>query len=271
MAILIGLWHRLIVWVCHSLFLLRGVARLDHRLGSKSHYTRDLCQGLCQGLVGPLCLRGLTWRVGLRLIQVVRSLLVAVSPPVLLSQEEKWGIGVSAPDVPEPSTSSSSSSSPSATFQVGMLFKFLINGEALHPTGLCLIWFGVTIFSLDPILPCSMTSGTLISRWPQLIILLFKRKLMSFLLREQYNPPQVVLVSILVCLWYLSILGAFNPYSTRSLLIVICTYLLLRCQLLTMYSSLSSRVIMPFPLIYRMLIYMFPLLSIIVVLTFCLV
>ena len=32
-----------------------------------------------------------------------------------------------------------------------------------------------------------------------------------------------------------------------------------------MYSSLSSMVIMPFPLIYRMLIYMFPLLSIIIV------
>ena len=33
-------------------------------------------------------------------------------------------MGVSAPDVPEPSTSSSSSSSTSATFQVGILFKF---------------------------------------------------------------------------------------------------------------------------------------------------
>ena len=55
---------------------------------------------------------------------MARSLLVAVSPPVLLSQEEKGAMGVSTPDVPEPSTSSSSSSSPSATFQVGMLFKF---------------------------------------------------------------------------------------------------------------------------------------------------
>ena len=32
-----------------------------------------------------------------------------------------------------------------------------------------------------------------------------------------------------------------------------------------MYSSLSAMVIMPFPLIYRMLIYMFPLLSIIII------
>ena len=124
MAILIGLWHRLILWVCLSLCLLRGVASPDHRLGSNSHYRRDLCPGLCQGLVGHLHLRGLTWRVGMRLIQVARSLLVAVSPPVLLSLEE-MGCGIGVPDVSEPSTSSASSSSTSATFQVGMLFKFL--------------------------------------------------------------------------------------------------------------------------------------------------
>ena len=58
----------------------------------------------------------------MRLIQ--RSLLVALFPPVLLSQEGKVGVGVSTPDVPEPSTSSYSSSSTSTTFQVGMLFKF---------------------------------------------------------------------------------------------------------------------------------------------------
>ena len=75
----------------------------------------------------------------------------------------------------------------------------------------------------------------------------------------------MVLVSILACLWYLSILVAFDPYSTRSILIVICTYLLLGCQLLNMYSSLSSMVIMSFPFMYRMLIYIFQLLSIIVI------
>ena len=68
---------------------------------------------------------------------MARSLLVAVSPPVLQSQDKKGGMGVGNPDVPEPSTSSSSSSSRSATFQVGMLFKFLISGEELQPTGLC--------------------------------------------------------------------------------------------------------------------------------------
>ena len=74
-----------------------------------------------------------------------------------------------------------------------------------------------------------------------------------------------MLISILACLWYLSILGAFIPYSIWSILIILCTFLLLRCQLLKMYGSLSSRVILPFPLIYRMLIYMLPLLSSIIV------
>ena len=33
MAVLIGLWHRLTLWICLSLFLLREVARPDHGLG----------------------------------------------------------------------------------------------------------------------------------------------------------------------------------------------------------------------------------------------
>ena len=57
----------------------------------------------------------------------------------------KGGMGVSTTDVPEPSTSSSSSSSPSATFQVGMLFTFFDQWGSITSTGLCLIWFEVTI------------------------------------------------------------------------------------------------------------------------------
>ena len=107
-------------WVCLSLFLLRGVARPDHGLGSISQYRRDLCQGQ----VVHLWLRGLTWSVGMRLINVARCVLVAVSLPVLLRLGERGAMGVSTPDVPEPSTSSASLSSTSAAFQVGMLFKF---------------------------------------------------------------------------------------------------------------------------------------------------
>ena len=171
MAILTGLWHRLsssLPWVYLSLFLLRGVARPGHGLGSISQCRRDLCQGL----VVHLWLRGLTRRVGMRLIQVTRSLLVAMSPPVLLTLGRKDAVLVSTPDV---SRSSASSSCSSPVFQVGMLFKFFISGEALHLTGLCLIWFGFTIFRLGPILPCSTTSSSLMSRWLPLIIPLFKR------------------------------------------------------------------------------------------------
>ena len=119
MAVLTGLWHRLssIPWVCFSIFLLGGVAKPGHKLGSISWCRRDLCQGL----VVHLWLRGLTWRVGMRLIQVARSLLVAVSPPVLPLLGGKGPMGVGAPDV---SWSSDSSSCSSAVFQVGMLFKF---------------------------------------------------------------------------------------------------------------------------------------------------
>ena len=98
-------------------FPLRGVARQGCRLGSTSQCKRDLWQGL----VVNLCPRGLTWRVEMRLMQVARSMLLAVSPPVLSILGEKGAVAVSTPDV---SQSSASSSSSSAVFQVGMLFKF---------------------------------------------------------------------------------------------------------------------------------------------------
>ena len=124
MAILTGLWHRLsnsLPWVCLSLFPLRGVARQGHRLDPILWCKRNLYQHLCHGLVVKLWLRGLTWRQGMRLIQVARSLLVAVSPPVLPMLGGKGSVEVSIPDVLQSSTSSSSSS---AVFQVGMLFKY---------------------------------------------------------------------------------------------------------------------------------------------------
>ena len=54
---------------------------------------------------------------------MARSLLVAVSPPVLLRLGER-GCGVGILDVAESSASSASSSSTTAAFQVVMLFKF---------------------------------------------------------------------------------------------------------------------------------------------------
>ena len=126
----------------------------------------------------------------------------------------KRGMGVGIPDVPEPSTSSASSSSTSAAFQVGMLFKFFDQWRSITSNRFVLNMVQGHHFQLRPFLLCSMTSGTLMSRWWKLIILLFRRRLMSLLLREQLNPLWVVLVSILACLWYLSIVGASDSYLT---------------------------------------------------------
>ena len=84
----------------------------------------------------------------MRLIQVARSLLVAVSTPVLPILGRKGPMGVSTPDVSWSSASSSSSSQ--QFFRLVCFSNFSINGEALHLTGLCLIWLGVTIFSFSP-------------------------------------------------------------------------------------------------------------------------
>ena len=121
MAVLTGLWHRLsssLLWVCLSFFLLRGVARPGHGLGSISWCRRDLCQGL----VVLLWFRELTWKVGMRLIQVARSLLKAMSSPVLLTLGVKQSMGVGAPDVSL--SSASSSSSPSVVFSGWYGFQF---------------------------------------------------------------------------------------------------------------------------------------------------
>ena len=75
----------------------------------------------------------------------------------------------------------------------------------------------------------------------------------------------VVLVSIPVCLLFLSVLVASSPYLTLSGLIIICIYLLLRCLLSDIAGSLFSMVIMLSPLVSRMLIYIFLLLSIIII------
>ena len=62
------------------------------------------------------------------LVQVARSLLLAMSLPVLLTLEGKGSVGASAPNV---SWSSASSSSSSAVFQVGMVFKFFDQWRSL--------------------------------------------------------------------------------------------------------------------------------------------
>ena len=72
----------------------------------------------------PLWLRGLTWRVGIRLIQVVGSLLVVVSLPVLLMLGRRGTMGVVTPDV---SQSTAAQSFSSLVLQDDMLSHFWIN------------------------------------------------------------------------------------------------------------------------------------------------
>ena len=94
------------------------VAKPGHGLGSIS-----LCKrGLCQGVVVHLWLTGLTWRVGLRLVQLARSLLVVGSLPFWLILGRMGVMEVGTPDVLQSSASSSSSS---VVFQVGMFSQFL--------------------------------------------------------------------------------------------------------------------------------------------------
>ena len=99
---------------------------------------------MCQGLVVHLWLRGLTWRVGMKLVQVATCLLVAVSPPVLPILGGKGAVGVGTTDVVQ----SSAPHHLHLQFSGWYAFQILINGAALHLTTLCLIWLGVTIFSL---------------------------------------------------------------------------------------------------------------------------
>ena len=73
------------------------------------------------------------------------------------------------------------------------------------------------------------------------------------------------MVSIPVCLSFLSVMVVSSPHLTLSSLIFICTSLLLRCLLWGMYSNLFNMVIMLSPSIYRMLIYIFLLLSVIII------
>ena len=103
------------------------------------------------------------------------------------------------------------------------------------------------------------------SRQLQLITPLFRRRWMSCFLRKHLNHLLVVLVFILACLWFLSILLASGPYLTLSSLIVICINLLFKMPTIKTCGGLFSMVIMLSPLIYWVLIYILLLLSIIII------
>ena len=177
-------------------------------------------------------------------------------------------MGVSAPDVPQPSTSSSSSSCTSAMFHVGMLFKFfdqwrsitsnrfvlnMVRGHHLqlrsHPPLFHDFWhFNVKAAAAHhPVIQKEVDE------------LLAKGTIEPSSGGAGFYSSMFVVPKCTGGLCPILNLKCFNHFNC------LCTFLLLRCQLLKMYGSLSSRVILLFPLIYRMLIYMFPLLSIIII------
>ena len=241
----------------------KRVARPGHKLGSISRCRRDLHQGLCQGLVVHLWLRGLTWRQGMRLIQVARSLLVAVSPPVLLILGGKGSVGVGAPDVLQSSASSSSSS---AVFQVGMLFKFFDQWRSITSNRFVLNMVQghhLQLRSHPPLFHNFWQFNVKAAAAHHPII----QKEVDELLAKGAIEPSSGGAGFYSSMFVVPtcILVASGPYLTSSILIVICIYLLLRCQLSDMFGRLFSMVIMLSPLIYRMLIYIFLLLSIIVI------
>ena len=171
-------------------------------------------------------------------------------------------MGVGTPDVSQPSTSSSSSST-SAPFQVGMLFKFLDQWRSITSNRFVLKMVQGHHLQLRSHPPLFHKFRHFNVKVPAAHHPVIQKEVDELLAKGAIEPSSGG------ARFYSSVFvvpkhtGAFDPYSVLSVLIVICTFLLLRCQLLKLYGSLSSRVIMPFPLIFRMLIYMFPLLSII--------
>ena len=137
-------------------------------------------------------------------------------------------MGVGTPEVPEPSTSSSSSSSTSATFQVGMLLKYFDQWRSITSNRFVLnmVWgHHLQLRCCPPLFHEFQHFNVKAAAAHHPVI---QKEVDELLAKGAINPPLVALVSILPCLWYLSVLGAFDPYSTWSILIVICTYLLLK-------------------------------------------
>ena len=79
------------------------------------------------------------------------------------------------------------------------------------------------------------------------------------------EPSLMVLVFTHTFLLFLSVLMAYIPSTTLSVLITICTYLALRCLLSDKCGFLYNREIMLFLLISRMFIHIFLLFSITII------
>ena len=244
MAIFTGLWHRL------SNSLSMGLSQTFplSRSGKARPWTRfhsTVQKNLCKGLVVHLWLRDLTWRVVMRLNQVARSLLVAVSSPVLPVLGGKGAMGAVAPDVLLCSASSSSSS---VVFQVGMLLKFLGEWRCITSNRFVLnmVWGHHLQLRYHPPLFYNF--------WQ------FNVKEIAKGVTELSGGAGIYSSVFVVPKHTDGLQPTLNPKHFNHYLHIP----LLRCQLSDMCSSLLSMVIMLSPSIFRMAIYVFLLLSIII-------
>ena len=193
---------------------------------------------------------------------MARSLLVAVSPPVLPILGGKGAMMVSTPDV---SWSSASSLSSSAVFQVGMLFKFFDQWRSITSNRFVLNkvqGHHLQLWSYPPLFCNFQQFNVKVATTHHSIIQKEVDELLAKGAIEPSSGGAGFYSSIFVVpkhtggLWPILKLKHFNCYMHMPSL---------RCQLSDMSSSLFSLVVMLSPLIYRMLIYIFLLLSIIVI------
>ena len=198
----------------------------------------------------------------MRFIQGARCLLVAVSPPVLPIVGGTGAIGVGTPDVPQSIASSSSSS---AGFQVGMLFIFFNQWRTITSKRFVInmVWgHHIQLRTHPPLFHNFQQFNVKAAAAHHSIIQkevdgLFSKGAIGLSSGGAgFYSSMFVIPKCTGGLW---------PYLPLNHLIIICIYLLLRCLLSDMCSSLFSIVIMLSPLIYRMLFHIFPLLNIIAV------
>ena len=196
---------------------------------------------------------------------MVRSLLMALFPPVLLSQEGKVGMRVSTPDVPEPSTSSSFSSSISAMFQVGMLFKFFDQWRSITSNRFVLNMVQGHHLQLRSHPPFFCDFQHFNDKAAAAHHPVIQKEVDELLAKGAIEPSSGGAGFYSSMFVVPKHTGGLHPILNLKHFNHFIHIPLLRCQLLKTYGSLSSRVILLFPLIYRVLIYMFPLLSIIII------
>ena len=193
----------------------------------------------------------------MRLIHVARSPLVAVSPPVLLILGGRGAMGVSTPDVLPSSASSSSFSGWYAVQSLDQWRSITSNRFVLN-----MVWgHHLQLRSCAPLFHTFWQFSVKVAAAHHHII----QEVDELLSKGAVEPSSGGAGFYSSMFVVLSVMAVFCPYLTLSGLIIICIYLLLRCLLSDICGSLFSMVTLPSSLIYRMFVYIFLLLSIIII------